>query len=165
MSYFVVHTYIHNTSTVRLPRYLTIYLYRLVAGSTWTDTTVTRYHRDIAVSHLCLISHVALLIMPAPTGIKLRESCQACAMSKIKCSKDKPQCNRCTEKGTVCQYLVTKRTGRKVRRQDSTSGETVVSPSSPNNTALSSPERELESAAPDLPMLDSHFGALDTAIL
>ncbi|KAI9897339.1 hypothetical protein N3K66_007195 [Trichothecium roseum] len=55
--------------------------------------------------------------MPAPSGVRLRESCQACALSKIKCSKDKPSCNRCSERGTTCRYLITQKTGRKVRRR------------------------------------------------
>lgn len=58
-------------------------------------------------------------IMPPPTGVKLRDSCHLCATSKVKCSKDKPVCARCAERGTTCQYLVTQRTGRKARRPSS----------------------------------------------
>lgn len=57
--------------------------------------------------------------MPPPTGVKLRDSCHLCAVSKVKCSKEKPVCTRCAERGTLCQYLVTQRTGRKARRQNS----------------------------------------------
>ncbi|KXJ87971.1 hypothetical protein Micbo1qcDRAFT_215307 [Microdochium bolleyi] len=53
--------------------------------------------------------------MGLPSGVRLRDSCQACAISKTKCSKDKPQCNRCANRGTTCRYLVTQRCGRKSR--------------------------------------------------
>ncbi|KAL4887521.1 aflatoxin regulatory protein-domain-containing protein [Aspergillus karnatakaensis] len=48
----------------------------------------------------------------SPT-VKLRGSCHACALSKLKCSQDKPTCARCTKRGTTCQYLASKRAGRK----------------------------------------------------
>ncbi|OJI96120.1 hypothetical protein ASPVEDRAFT_219633 [Aspergillus versicolor CBS 583.65] len=48
-----------------------------------------------------------------PPAVKLRGSCQACAQSKLKCSQDKPTCARCAKRGTTCQYLVSKRAGRK----------------------------------------------------
>lgn len=43
---------------------------------------------------------------------KLRDSCQACASSKVKCTKEKPKCSRCTKRGLACEYLATKRAGR-----------------------------------------------------
>ncbi|KAL4742007.1 aflatoxin regulatory protein-domain-containing protein [Aspergillus similis] len=45
--------------------------------------------------------------------VKLRGSCHACALSKLKCSQDKPNCSRCVKRGTACQYLASKRAGRK----------------------------------------------------
>ncbi|KAL6232652.1 hypothetical protein BDW75DRAFT_232614 [Aspergillus navahoensis] len=45
--------------------------------------------------------------------VKLRGSCHACALSKLKCSQGKPTCARCVKRGTTCQYLVSKRAGRK----------------------------------------------------
>ncbi|KAL4750280.1 hypothetical protein BDW72DRAFT_176149 [Aspergillus terricola var. indicus] len=45
--------------------------------------------------------------------VKLRGSCHACALSKLKCSQDKPTCSRCVKRGTACQYLASKRAGRK----------------------------------------------------
>ncbi|KAL4979589.1 aflatoxin regulatory protein-domain-containing protein [Aspergillus desertorum] len=45
--------------------------------------------------------------------VKLRGSCHACALSKLKCSQDKPTCARCIKRGTTCQYLASKRAGRK----------------------------------------------------
>lgn len=48
---------------------------------------------------------------------KLRDSCQACALSKIKCPKEKPACSRCESRGITCEYFLTKRPGR--RRESS----------------------------------------------
>ena len=44
---------------------------------------------------------------------KLRDSCHACAASKVKCSKEKPTCARCWKRGLPCEYVVTRRAGRK----------------------------------------------------
>lgn len=44
---------------------------------------------------------------------KLRDSCQSCALSKIKCPKEKPICSRCESRQMECQYFLTKRPGRK----------------------------------------------------
>ncbi|KAL2864648.1 aflatoxin regulatory protein-domain-containing protein [Aspergillus lucknowensis] len=52
-----------------------------------------------------------------PQVVKLRGSCHACALSKLKCSQDKPKCARCTKRGTECQYLASKRAGRKQGRR------------------------------------------------
>ncbi|KAL5051903.1 hypothetical protein BDW71DRAFT_193411 [Aspergillus fruticulosus] len=49
--------------------------------------------------------------------VKLRGSCHACALSKLKCSQDKPTCTRCVKRGTTCQYLASKRAGRKQGRK------------------------------------------------
>ena len=48
-----------------------------------------------------------------PAAPKLRDSCHACAASKVKCNKEKPTCARCAKRGLTCEYFVTKRTGRK----------------------------------------------------
>ncbi|KAG0650219.1 transcription factor [Hyphodiscus hymeniophilus] len=48
---------------------------------------------------------------PAPS--KLRDSCHACASSKVKCHKEKPTCSRCAKRGIACEYFATKRAGRK----------------------------------------------------
>ena len=44
---------------------------------------------------------------------KLRDSCHTCAVSKVKCPKEKPTCSRCESRGTPCQYFLTKRPGRR----------------------------------------------------
>ncbi|OAK94565.1 hypothetical protein IQ06DRAFT_382208 [Phaeosphaeriaceae sp. SRC1lsM3a] len=44
---------------------------------------------------------------------KLRESCNHCALSKVKCSKEQPTCVRCSEKGLSCVYAPSLRTGKR----------------------------------------------------
>jgi hypothetical protein len=55
------------------------------------------------------------------TSRKLRDSCRACASSKVKCRKEKPACSRCTKRGIACEYLPTKRGGRKLAQAHSPS--------------------------------------------
>ncbi|KAM0795939.1 aflatoxin regulatory protein-domain-containing protein [Usnea florida] len=44
---------------------------------------------------------------------RLRDSCQACAVSKVKCLKEKPACSRCARRGVKCEYFVMRRPGRR----------------------------------------------------
>ncbi|KAF2024548.1 hypothetical protein EK21DRAFT_78448 [Setomelanomma holmii] len=46
------------------------------------------------------------------TGLKLRDCCQSCARSKVRCTKEKPSCSRCETKGIPCRYLHSKKPGR-----------------------------------------------------
>lgn len=50
---------------------------------------------------------------------KLRDSCHACASSKLKCYKEKPTCSRCANRGLICEYVATKRGGRKHHNRSS----------------------------------------------
>ncbi|KAI2627779.1 hypothetical protein GGR54DRAFT_431727 [Hypoxylon sp. NC1633] len=43
---------------------------------------------------------------------KLKDSCDACSASKVRCTKEKPSCARCTRLGNQCSYSVTRRMGR-----------------------------------------------------
>ncbi|KAL6694323.1 hypothetical protein J3F84DRAFT_400850 [Trichoderma pleuroticola] len=56
-----------------------------------------------------------MLPRPGSETTKLRTSCQTCALVKVKCTKEKPTCSRCKNRGIACQYFVVKRPGR--RRQ------------------------------------------------
>ena len=49
----------------------------------------------------------------ASDGSQLRNSCEACASSKVKCSGRKPTCDRCEKRGFMCEYFAAKRAGRK----------------------------------------------------
>jgi hypothetical protein len=101
--------------------------------------------------------------MPAPSGVKLRESCEACASSKVKCSKDKPTCSRCDERAIPCQYFVTQKTGRKQRRRDTRNDSIDISTSCQSMAPPSSVSRCF--SQPDLPtgvsISDSLFSAPD----
>jgi len=44
---------------------------------------------------------------------RLRDSCNSCAASKVKCSKEQPICARCEDRDYVCQYSPTKRIGKR----------------------------------------------------
>ncbi|KAH8810944.1 aflatoxin regulatory protein-domain-containing protein, partial [Xylogone sp. PMI_703] len=59
----------------------------------------------------------------AQTTPKIRDSCQACASSKVRCTKEKPTCSRCARRGFACKYLVTKRPGRKRNSSDNARGD------------------------------------------
>lgn len=68
----------------------------------------------------------------AGTTNKLRDSCQACAMSKVKCPKEKPTCSRCESRNLACQYIFTRRPGRRrdTNRHQSNAAVSTKSPSS-----------------------------------
>jgi hypothetical protein len=71
---------------------------------------------------------------PTPAAPKLRDSCHACAASKLKCNKEKPTCARCAKRGITCEYLATKRGGRKHTNRN-TNSTTDSNRASPSNTA------------------------------
>ncbi|ETS76959.1 hypothetical protein PFICI_10833 [Pestalotiopsis fici W106-1] len=50
---------------------------------------------------------------PPAQPLKLRDSCHACASSKVKCHKEKPTCSRCRKRGITCEYFAHRRPGRK----------------------------------------------------
>ncbi|KAK3370065.1 aflatoxin regulatory protein-domain-containing protein [Podospora didyma] len=48
-----------------------------------------------------------------PSAPKLRDSCYGCASSKVRCPREKPSCSRCKKRKIPCEYLASKRAGRK----------------------------------------------------
>ncbi|PSR80485.1 hypothetical protein BD289DRAFT_484952 [Coniella lustricola] len=56
---------------------------------------------------------------PSGTSSKLRNSCHSCAVSKVKCPKEKPACSKCESRGIPCQYFLARRPGRRVDRSKS----------------------------------------------
>ena len=76
-----------------------------------------------------------------PPGPKLRDSCHACAASKVKCDKEKPTCARCVKRGVTCEYFATKRAGRKhdnranENRPSDTTNATQTLPGSASSTS------------------------------
>ncbi|KAJ5711075.1 Aflatoxin biosynthesis regulatory protein [Penicillium malachiteum] len=75
---------------------------------------------------------------PIPARPKLRDSCNACSASKVKCNRQKPTCLRCAKRDLVCEYLVTRRAGRKHDKARPRSSTT--SSNSPQRPPLYNPE-------------------------
>lgn len=69
------------------------------------------------------------------TTNKLRDSCHACALSKVKCHKEKPTCSRCARKSITCEYFVTKRPGRKLSNKHSITATTTTAANSNNKSS------------------------------
>ncbi|KAM7202583.1 hypothetical protein V8F20_004372, partial [Naviculisporaceae sp. PSN 640] len=49
---------------------------------------------------------------PEATTLPLRKSCQSCNLAKLKCNGHRPQCARCSRRGTPCVYPPSKPVGR-----------------------------------------------------
>lgn len=62
-----------------------------------------------------------------PKAPKLRDSCDACASSKVKCPKDKPVCSRCARRGITCEYVATRRGERRHNRRSVNTQSTASS--------------------------------------
>lgn len=64
--------------------------------------------------------------MQTPTRAreKLRESCNTCASSKVRCSKDQPSCVRCTNRRLYCHYSPSRRTGKRRATSDGPASST-----------------------------------------
>ncbi|KUJ11676.1 uncharacterized protein LY89DRAFT_739099 [Mollisia scopiformis] len=78
---------------------------------------------------------------------QLRSSCHACAASKLRCSREKPTCSRCSKRGVPCEYVAAKRGGRKPNSRPSTS--TTVTGSGSENRSPSASNTAVNSNAND----------------
>ena len=47
------------------------------------------------------------------TSKKLKGSCDACAKAKVKCGKEQPTCQRCTNQEVTCHYSLARRMGKR----------------------------------------------------
>ncbi|OJJ77434.1 hypothetical protein ASPBRDRAFT_36658 [Aspergillus brasiliensis CBS 101740] len=94
---------------------------------------------------------------PLPARPKLRDSCNACSASKVKCNREKPTCARCAKRGLMCEYLVTRRAGRK--RDKTQPHSNTTSSNSPQQTLLYTPE--LSASGTPLSMSD-YFSQLQS---
>lgn len=54
---------------------------------------------------------------------RLRESCNQCALSKVRCSKDRPRCRRCSQRDMYCYYAPSRRNGKRRAWSPSLSGQ------------------------------------------
>ena len=79
---------------------------------------------------------------------KMRESCHACAASKVKCHKEKPICARCRKRGVACEYILTKRAGRK--KSSRASNTTDVSQAPPRSSSSTSSDINTTFISPTL---------------
>ncbi|CAE7178416.1 hypothetical protein PTNB85_02868 [Pyrenophora teres f. teres] len=90
---------------------------------------------------------------PRTTGQKLRDCCQSCARSKVKCTKEKPSCSRCETKGIPCRYLQSKRPGRipgsGTRRSNTAHTTRPKSRAGADTRSLASPQPRQESNPAD----------------
>ncbi|KAK9418012.1 putative Zn(2)-C6 fungal-type domain-containing protein [Seiridium unicorne] len=77
---------------------------------------------------------------PTAASAKLRDSCEACATSKVRCNKEKPSCLRCTKRGLICEYVVTRRVGRKKYGRSSGTGDEGSSSSAALNPTSATDE-------------------------
>jgi hypothetical protein len=90
--------------------------------------------------------HIGTLLQPSGPRKKLRESCNSCAVSKVKCSRDQPTCKRCEDRGIFCLFSPSRRSGKRRRvpliegcvTAESTSTSSSTSPHA-SNTIHSSP--------------------------
>jgi hypothetical protein len=48
----------------------------------------------------------------SPSHTKLKDSCDVCSSSKVRCTKEKPTCARCDKYGHQCYYSPARRIGR-----------------------------------------------------
>ncbi|EAW23424.1 C6 zinc finger domain protein [Aspergillus fischeri NRRL 181] len=78
---------------------------------------------------------------------KLRDSCHACATSKIKCPREKPSCSKCKARGIECQYFFARRPGR--RRDDGSGHPTSCTSNFSSPSPLSSSSSSKPKSIPD----------------
>ena len=79
---------------------------------------------------------------PKPTKEpRIKDSCQECAKSKLKCSRDKPACKRCQSRGFMCLYCPSQRAGRiSTTKLKTASSARPRSPLTPNASVPPTPE-------------------------
>ncbi|KAI9731501.1 MAG: hypothetical protein M1834_004621 [Cirrosporium novae-zelandiae] len=89
---------------------------------------------------------------PAPPR-KLRASCDGCYLSKVKCTKERPTCHRCTNLSMICKYSPSQRMGKpRASRQASDLANTHHRKSSTStsiNTSITMTRPEPEAAFVD----------------
>ncbi|KAL1991800.1 hypothetical protein VTN49DRAFT_5108 [Thermomyces lanuginosus] len=75
---------------------------------------------------------------PPQTRQKLKDTCDMCSASKVKCSKEKPVCARCEKLGYPCFYSPARRMGRPhPPRKSVASAQRSSNPASPELSARS----------------------------
>ena len=77
---------------------------------------------------------------------KLKDSCDRCSASKIRCTKEKPSCARCEKMGYTCFYSPARRVGRPHRSKDSSSREKDGGETETRSTRTTKPIRFIDEA-------------------
>ncbi|PSN67183.1 hypothetical protein BS50DRAFT_573924 [Corynespora cassiicola Philippines] len=99
---------------------------------------------------------------------KLRASCDACAASKVKCSKEHPICARCSANGSQCIYGVSRKHGKPGRtRKRNPDGTPFIKASkqrpSPDGSEFGKFRVRAEPLIPEQPVLPlNDFSEIDT---
>ncbi|KAL1953238.1 hypothetical protein VTO42DRAFT_3353 [Malbranchea cinnamomea] len=73
-------------------------------------------------------------IVPARRVENIRASCDNCARSKVRCSKEQPQCQRCIHQGVKCTYSPSQRARRRPLRDSANVPPREQRPSSGRQT-------------------------------
>lgn len=84
---------------------------------------------------------------------KLRQSCNTCASSKVRCSKDQPSCVRCSNRRLYCHYSPSRRTGKRRAASDDPTPITAngldTTPASGDSRAFEKQARVKHGSIPD----------------
>ncbi|KAL4953774.1 hypothetical protein BDW69DRAFT_205641 [Aspergillus filifer] len=106
-----------------------------------------------------LFSPTALTVSPSRVDPPLRSSCSQCNQAKVKCSKDRPTCRRCSTRNTPCVYGVSLR-GVKRPRPDQ-QGDYARQPSEKKRaTSITSPvvgQSTVPTTSIDVPTEPTHI--------
>lgn len=94
------------------------------------------------------VSNDAAAAKPREPSSRLRDSCQACAASKVKCPKEKPSCSRCESRGIPCQYFFIKPPGRR-RDKDKSKAKNTAAAAAATKSNSSSAQSLSPSASND----------------
>jgi hypothetical protein len=85
---------------------------------------------------------------------KVRESCNNCAQSKVRCSKERPVCARCEDRGLFCRYSLSRRTGK--RGPSSSSSLSDVAASTVKTMGTTPPRIEVNTHEFHAPQLNAN---------
>ena len=106
-----------------------------------------------------------------PPKMELRSSCEPCHAAKLKCSRDKPACNRCAKLGLSCEYAPMKRPGRPRRTQpvqsDRSKSPASISPRSStkgqsrHRTSTASSSRKASPLVEQKPLTPQNYNIAD----
>ena len=98
-------------------------------------------------------------LTPGKERRKLRESCDACAAAKVRCSKNRPRCERCTECDFTCVYGPSMKHGKSAGKRKHPQPQPVTENSQPKSKPS---EHDLQRSFSDL--LQSIFSTANLSL-